>query len=81
VFVLDVERNSPAEQAGIRPAQLSRSHGFVAGDIIMSLNGQRVRTPVEYVALLDEAAPRGAITLGLRRGSSETQVTISATEN
>ena len=81
VFVLDVERNSPAEQAGIRPAQLSRSRGFVAGDIIISLNGQRVRTPADYVALLDEAAPRGAITLGLRRGSSETQVTISATEN
>jgi S1-C subfamily serine protease len=81
VFVLDVERNSPAEQAGIRPAQLSRSRGFVAGDIIISLNGQRVRTPADYVALLDETVPIGAITLGLRRGSSETQVTIFATEN
>jgi S1-C subfamily serine protease len=81
VFVLDVGRNSPAEQAGIRPAQLSRSQGFVAGDIIISLNGQRVRTPAEYVALLDEAGPRGAITLGLRRGSFETQVTISATDD
>jgi S1-C subfamily serine protease len=81
VFVLDVERNSPAERAGIRPAQLSRSQGFVAGDIIISLNGQRVRTPAEYVALLDEAASGGVITLGLRRGSSEIEVTVSASEN
>ncbi|APO77769.1 peptidase PDZ domain-containing protein (plasmid) [Rhizobium etli 8C-3] len=81
VFVLDVERDSPAEQAGIRPARLSRSQGFIAGDIIISLNTVRVRTPAEYVALLDEVAPGGAVTLGLRRGSSETQVTISASDN
>lgn len=77
VFVLDVERNSPAEQAGIRPAKLSRSQGFVTGDIIISLNDVRVRTPAEYIALLDLAASKGIVKLGLKRGSSETVVTIS----
>jgi S1-C subfamily serine protease len=77
-FVLDVERNSPAEQAGIRPARLSRSEGFVPGDIITSLNGASVRTAVGYVALLDQVAPDATVTLGLRRGSSEIQVAVSA---
>lgn len=78
VFVLDVERDSPADDAGIRPARLSRSEGFIAGDVIISINGVGVRRPAEYVELLDQIVPGQTITLGLRRGSSEIYVTVHA---
>lgn len=76
VFVLDVERNSPAERAGIRPARLSRTEGFLTGDIIRSVNGARVSSAGDYVELLDSLPPSEQVTLGIRRGSSEIQVSI-----
>jgi S1-C subfamily serine protease len=80
VFVLDVERGSPAEKAGIRPARLSRSQGFAAGDIITSLNGMRTRTPREYTAIMGKVSAGHQIRLGLRRGLTETEIIVVPSE-
>ena len=76
VFVLDVERKSPAEKAGIEPARLSRNRGFMTGDVIVALNGAKVATPRDYMRGMEELRPGDTVVLRVRRGATETDVAL-----
>jgi S1-C subfamily serine protease len=53
LLVLEVERGSPAERAGLRPSRLARDGSLVPGDVIQSIDGQVVDSPAAMDKLLD----------------------------
>jgi serine protease Do len=71
VLVLRVPARSPAAQAGLRP-----------GDVLLQVNGRRVRTPEEAQRALEEAAgPEVRLRVWRREGNrSGTQVLVVPTQ-
>jgi S1-C subfamily serine protease len=74
VAVAAVERGSPADQAGLRGAQIDRRGGLVPGDIIVSVDGRPVSEPAELIARLDERKVGDVVTLRVMHEGSEREV-------
>lgn len=66
VEVTDVDRDSPAEKAGIKP-----------GDVILEFNGYRVESVAQFVRLVRETPPGRRVELKVQRDGQ--QQTLSAT--
>ena len=68
VLVLSVVRNGPADRSGLRP-----------GDVLLSLEGQKLNAPEDLLAALRSKAPGQAVSVQYRRGADvgDTKVTLS----
>lgn len=53
LLVLEVERGSPAERAGLRGSHLARDGSLLPGDVIQRIDGQMVDSPLAMDKLLD----------------------------
>ncbi len=67
VLVLDVEENSAAERAGIRPTIVSRRGIVQIGDIIQAIEGEPVETAQQLYDLLDEFKIGDTVTVTILR--------------
>ncbi len=67
VFVLRVARGSTAEQAGVRPARISRAGQVVSGDVIVSVDGKKVESIPRLAATLDDYRVGDVVRLGVVR--------------
>jgi S1-C subfamily serine protease len=78
VFVLRVEPGSAAEQAGLRAARMAPDGTFVAGDVIVGLEGRAVAGVGELLGRLDDYKVGDTVKLQLRRngGTEEVPVTL-----
>jgi S1-C subfamily serine protease len=82
VLVLGVTAGSPAERAGLRASQITRSGRVTLGDVVEAVDGRRVETSAELTNALDAHEFGDRITLTVRRGeqSVEVPITLGAAE-
>jgi S1-C subfamily serine protease len=76
VLVLGVEPGSPAADAGLRPARQDAAGRLVPGDVILAVEAREVSSSAELRDALDAYAPGDEVTLRLRRGGSEAEVSV-----
>lgn len=69
VAVLSVAEGGPAERAGIRP-----------GDILLSIDGEQLRSPEDLLAALRQREPGDEITLDVQRGGRSETVDVTLTD-
>jgi len=77
VFVLRVNPGSAAEQAGLRAARVAPDGTFVAGDIIVGLEGRSVAGVGELLGRLDDYRVGDAVKLQLRRDGGTVEVAVT----
>jgi S1-C subfamily serine protease len=80
VVITEVMRGSPADRAGLEAVQVDR-RGRVYGDVIVGVNGTRVRRLAELRDRFEEAGGAGAqVTLTLSRQGRTRDVTVELIE-
>jgi S1-C subfamily serine protease len=77
VFVLGVEPGSAAEQAGLRSARIAQDGSFVAGDLIMGLDGRTITGVSELLGRLDDYKVGETVRLTVRRDGRELDVPVT----
>jgi S1-C subfamily serine protease len=80
VLVLDVEPGSPAEVAGVRPAQQTRFGEIVPGDIVIGVGDRAIRTSQDLRAALDQHVPGDRADLVVLRDGGEVRVSVVLSE-
>lgn len=76
VAVLDVQKDSPAFHAGIVGSRIDRNDHVVLGDVIVSVDGKKVRSLSNLFALLDEYQVGDKVTLEIIRNQNTIKVEI-----
>jgi S1-C subfamily serine protease len=77
VFVLRVEPGSAAEQAGLRAARIAPDGTFVAGDVIVGLEGRGITGVGELLGRLDDYKVGDTVKLALRRDGATIEVPVT----
>jgi len=77
VFVLRVQPGSAAEQSGLRAARIAPDGTFVAGDIIVGLDGRAVTGVGELLGRLDDYKVGDTVKLQVRRNGGTTDVPVT----
>jgi S1-C subfamily serine protease len=75
-FVLRVAEGSSAEEAGLKPARISRQGEFIGGDIIVSVNGKKIESVARLLATLDDYRIGNTVRLGVKRGNKLIEVPV-----
>ena len=81
IVVLQVVPGSPADRAGIKPAQSNGGRRVTLGDVIVAIDGKPVKSFNELVSVLDKHEFGDKVTLSLRRGQESRDVTLTLTGN
>ena len=76
VLILGVAQGSPAQQSGLRPTRSSESDGLVWGDIVVSLNGQRITQPESLLEKLQDLHAGDEVVVGIKRGEEYSRLSI-----
>ena len=76
VLVLDVPRGSPAEQAGVEPAQFLRDGRIVPGSVITAVEGEPVESLDDLLADIDARQPGEEVTVTFTTGRDEQTVEL-----
>jgi S1-C subfamily serine protease len=66
-LILDVERGSPADRAGLRPTTRDRSGRIRLGDVVIALNGERIRRTGDLGLILESLEEGQKVTLSIIR--------------
>jgi len=77
VFVLRVAPGSAAETAGLRAARIAADGSFVAGDVIVAVEGRKVATVGELLGRLDDFKVGETVKLGLLRDGEPAEVSVT----
>jgi len=77
VFVLRVQPGSAAEQAGLRSARMAADGTFVAGDIIVGVDGNSVTGVGELLGRLDDYKVGDTVRLSVRRDGGTVEVPVT----
>jgi S1-C subfamily serine protease len=77
VFVIEVERGSPAARAGIRPARLGRDGAFEPGDVIVAIDGRAVPRVADLLNALDRATPGREVRLTILREGRRLELAVT----
>ncbi|MEM9783336.1 MAG: trypsin-like peptidase domain-containing protein [Pseudomonadota bacterium] len=80
VMVMEVEAGSPADAAGVRAAQIMRDGRLVPGDMVVEIDGQRVRSVGEFDAALSGRAPGEEVEIVIVRDREPVSLTLSLIE-
>ena len=76
VLILKVSPTSPAASAGLQPTQFDRRGNIVLGDIIVSLNGERLTSTDELMNRLREYEIGDVVNLGVVRRGKKLNVEV-----
>jgi S1-C subfamily serine protease len=68
VYILNVQAGSGAQRAGLLGPRRNSDGQVIPGDIILAVNGKRVRRVAELLATLDNYKPDQTVELTLQRG-------------
>ncbi len=77
VVILRVLPESPAAQAGLRPAALAPDGSLVPGDIIVGLDGKPTRSVGELFARLDDHQVGEVVTVTVLRGGKPVDIELT----
>jgi len=76
VLVLGVSEGSPAEQTGIRATRQNEDGEVEWGDVLISVDGQRISDSEMLLVKLQEHQAGDEIMLGLKRGEEYSRVSV-----
>jgi S1-C subfamily serine protease len=76
VFVVGVQRGSPADAAGLRPATVDRRERVTPGDVIVAFGEQRIEDIADLDDALDRATAGQNVTLTIQRGNERIRVNV-----
>jgi len=79
--VVRVFQGLPAEQAGIRGAYRNARGEILLGDVIVAVDGKPVRSNDDYLSLLEARQPGDTVTVALRHGDQQREVSVTLTES
>ncbi len=77
IVVLQVVSGSPADRAGLKPAQSNGGRRVTLGDVIVAIDGKPVKSSNELVSALDKHELGDKVTLTLRRGQESRDVAVT----
>ena len=77
VVVLQVVSGSPADHAGLKPAQSNGGRRVTIGDVIVAIDGKPVKSSNELISALDKHEAGDKVTLTVRRGQESREVTLT----
>ncbi|UQA58493.1 S1C family serine protease [Polyangium aurulentum] len=77
IVIYDVTEGSPAEKAGLEGVRASRGRRIVLGDMIVSVDGKRVRSAEELLDAFDQAGAGKEVKLGVVREGKEREVVVT----
>lgn len=77
VLVLDAPLGGPAGKAGLRPTSRDEYGRLVLGDIITSLNGQKVGNGSDLYKILDRCKVGDKVTVEVLRGDKKVEVPVT----
>jgi S1-C subfamily serine protease len=75
-LILDVEENSSASEAGIRPTRRDRYGRLILGDVIVEVNGERIVSNNDLILALEQYKPGDLVTLTLLREEEKLEVEL-----
>ena len=75
VAIIQVAENSPAAESGLKAAQDSED-GIVWGDILISLDGERVNNSESVISQLQTRSVGEEVLLGIKRGDEFLRVNV-----
>jgi S1-C subfamily serine protease len=76
VLLMDVERGSPAEAAGLVGTKQGRLSGFVPGDIVQEVDSKKVGSSDELLGRLGNYRPGDTVTLTVFRDDAVRKVKV-----
>lgn len=71
----------PADRAGIRGAYRNARGEILLGDIITAVDGKAVRSNDDYLSLIEQHTPGDTITISLRRGDEQRDVSVELSDS
>ena len=77
VLILGVAPGSPAATAGLKPTRMTEDGGFEWGDLVISVDGERVTNSEALSSKLHSFKSGDEITIGIRREESYSRVKIT----
>lgn len=77
VFVLRVAPGSAAAQAGLRPARVADDGSFVAGDVIVAVEGKPVSGVGQLLGRIDDFQVGDTVRLDVLRGQDKVEVPLT----
>jgi S1-C subfamily serine protease len=80
VLVLDVQPDSPAAEAGLRPTRPDPNNGVQLGDVIVALDGKPVRSADDLLDLLEQHQPGETVQVTVLRDGKEQKVPVTLGE-
>ncbi|MEY4583120.1 MAG: hypothetical protein RL701_7823 [Pseudomonadota bacterium] len=81
-LVRDVEPASPAEQVGIQPTRIDARTGQITlGDVIVDLDGQKLRNASDLFLMLEKHKPGDTATVGVLRNGERRTLTVILARN
>ncbi len=76
VYVLGVDRGTPAAEAALQPATMDRRGNLVVGDVILSVGERRTEDVEDLFDALDRLNPGDRVTLTIQRGREQVRVPV-----
>jgi len=80
-LILNVDPGGAAERAGLRPTRRSRRGEIVLGDIVVAVEGERIRSSGDLLLALEPHRYGKKITITIRRDRKERNVEIDLTDH
>jgi S1-C subfamily serine protease len=82
VLIVGVQEKGPAARAGLRPTRRDPDHGVVLGDVIVAVNGKKVKSSADLFDLLGDRRVGDKVTVTVLRDEErkEIEVTLDAEE-
>jgi S1-C subfamily serine protease len=77
LLIYDVKPGTAAAEAGIRPTRRGRDGDIILGDIVIAIDGQRVRTAADAERLIGKHQPGDTVTVTIRRQDEQLDVTAT----
>jgi len=77
VLILDVEKDSPAEKAGLQPTQRDENNRIVMGDVIRSIDDKPIASGNDLLDILEKHQSGDKLRLKVLREGTEREVDVT----
>ena len=85
LLISEIAAGSPAEKAGLQtgtlPVSIKGESWLLGGDILVSVNGQEVRTPEQYLKVVKKLAVGRMVELGIVRDGRLNRISVMVEEH
>jgi len=77
ILILEVLEGGPAEKSGLQPTRRKRNGSIVLGDVVTSINGEKVTNRGELILILEKYKSGDRVTLSITRDYKPEEVELT----